>query len=638
MFFAFYLQRGYIMEIGLLDEKEVVRLFHEGENYESYRFFGAHKDKEGGSDGVRFRVFAPAAKSVRLVGDFNGWNIEKDYMTAKDGIWEIFVPALEKFSLYKFAIEHADGRIVFKADPYAFFSETDGASASKVYFIDDGYKWGDAGWLKKRGEMISYDHPVNIYEVHIGSWKRYEDGNVFDYRKLADELIPYVKSLGYTHIEIMPVTEYPFVGSWGYQVTGYFAITSRYGSPDGFKYFVDKAHKAGVGVLLDWVPAHFPKDDFGLIEFDGSYLYEDSDPLKMEHKGWGTRCFDFGKGEVQSFLVSSAMMFLKEYHIDGLRVDAVAAMLYLDYDREEGQWRPNENGGTENIQARAFLQKLNHAVGVNVPGAVMIAEESTAWPMVTMPPEKGGLGFHYKWNMGWMNDSLSYIGTDPVYRKGCHNKLTFPLVYAFAENFILPISHDEVVHGKKSLLDKMPGDYDEKFSGLRAFIMFMLSSPGKKIMFMGQEFGQFIEWRFYEQLDWVLLEYEKHRQTLEYVRAANNFYLKHSQMWEIDDGWEGFKWINADDADRNVISYRRINKKGKELIFIINFSPVKWENYWIGLPEKKTYRVVFDSNAAEYGGSAELAVKKLETVDGACCDLPQHAELDLPGLTALVLE
>ncbi|MCR5785904.1 MAG: 1,4-alpha-glucan branching protein GlgB [Eubacterium sp.] len=622
----------------LKSRSESVALFHEGENYEAYNFFGVHRAEEDGVSGALFRVYAPSAKSVRIVGDFNGWNVNSNYMHCEDGIWEIFLPQIEEFSLYKYVIEHADGRLVFKADPYAFFAETDGASASKVYFIDDGFAWDDDDWMAERENAIAYTSPVNIYEVHLGSWKRYEDGNCFDYKKLADELIPYVKSMGYTHIEIMPVTEYPFVGSWGYQVTGYFAVTSRYGTPDGFKYLVNKAHKAGVGILLDWVPAHFPKDEFGLIEFDGSYLYEDADPLKMEHKGWGTRCFDFGKGEVQSFLVSSAMMFLKEYHVDGLRVDAVAAMLYLDYDRGDGQWRPNENGGTENIQAIAFLQKLNHAVGTRVKGAVMIAEESTAWPMVTMPPSDGGLGFHYKWNMGWMNDTLSYVSMDPYFRKDNHNKLNFPLVYAFSENFILPISHDEVVHGKKSLLDKMPGEYDAKFDALRAFLIFMLASPGKKIMFMGQEFGQFIEWRYYEQLEWKLLDFDKHKKTLEYFREANNFYLKYSQMWELDSSWDGFKWINADDAEHNVLSFRRINQKGKELIFIINFSPVRWENYWVGVPENKEYKVLFNSNLEKYGGSGEFILEKLKTIDGDCNGFSQHVELDLPGNSAIVLE
>ena len=617
-------------------EMKEINLYHEGENYEAYHFFGAHRATVRGKEGVRFRVYAPSAKSVHLVGDFNGWDANSHLMNVSDGIWELFVPDIREFSLYKYAIEHTDGRVVYKADPYAFFAETDGASASKVYFLEDGFEWHDEGWLKKRSDMIAYDHPVNIYEAHIGSWKRYEDGNCFDYRRVADEMIPYVKSMGYTHIEIMPVTEYPYVGSWGYQVTGYFAVTSRYGTPDGFKYFINKAHEAGLGVFLDWVPAHFPKDEFGLIEFDGSYLYEDSDPLKMEHKGWGTRCFDFGKAEVQSFLISSAMMFLKEYHVDGLRVDAVAAMLYLNYDRPDGEWRPNEQGGHENIQAKAFLQKLNHAVGTCVPGAVMMAEESTAWPLVTYPPEDGGLGFHFKWNMGWMNDSLSYIGTDPYFRKHCHGKLTFPLVYAFSEKFILPISHDEVVHGKKSLLNKMPGEYDDKFNGFRAFIMYMLASPGKKLMFMGQEFGQFTEWKYDDQLDWMLLDFDKHRQTLEYVRAANNFYLKHSEMWEVDDSWDGFKWINADDNENNIASFRRINKAGKELIFIINFSPVTRESYKIGVPKKKSYREIFSSDAAEYGGSG-FANGKVNAKKGEYDSFNQYIEITLPGHSAIVI-
>lgn len=616
--------------------KEQLSLFHGGENYESYRIFGAHRKKVRNKEGVEFRVWAPNAKAVSVVGDFNNWDPAVSPMKrTEDGCYELFLPELEEFMNYKYAVLQQDDVLKFKADPFAFHSETNGATASKLYFPEGKFKWSDDKWLEKRAEGSFINKPMNIYEVHLGSWKRYEDGNVYDYKKIAMELIPYVKKMGYTHIELMPITEYPYDGSWGYQATGYYSVTSRFGTPDQFAYLVNKAHRAGLGVILDWVPAHFPKDDFALASFDGSCLYEDPNPQRREHKGWGTMAFDFGKAEVQSFLVSSAMMFLKEYHIDGLRVDAVAAMLYLDYDREEGEWSPNKEGGRENIEARAFLQKLNHAVGTQVPGALMIAEESTAWPLVTQPPKLGGLGFHMKWNMGWMNDSLSYIKTDPYFRKFQHEKLTFPLVYAFSENYVLPISHDEVVHGKGSLLNKMPGEYDQKFAGLRGFIMFMLSMPGKKLLFMGSEFGQFIEWNFAQQLDWLLLEYDKHRMTQEYVSDANHFYLKHREMWEQDNGWDGFQWINADDREKNIISYRRIAKNGRELIFVINFAPVQRENYWVDVPKKKKYKEIFNSDDVKYGGSGVHNEGDLKPVPNE--DEGQHIEITLPPLGAVVI-
>ena len=614
-----------------------LKLFKEGENYFAYEYFGAHKAVKRKKDGVIFRVWAPNAKNVSVVGDFNNWdNFASPAKITGTGVWEVFVPDVPEYSAYKYAITHQDDSVHFKADPYAFHSETDGSTASKVYFLDDCFKWSDDAWLKKRVNIFA-PAPMNIYEVHVGSWKVHEDGNPLNYRDLADELIPYAKDMGYTHLELMPITEYPLPASWGYQVTGYFSITSRYGTPADFMYFVNKAHKAGLGVLIDWVPAHFPKDDFALARFDGTPLYEDPNPLRGEHKSWGTLIFDFGKAEIQSFLVSSAMMFAREYHIDGIRVDAVAAMLYLDYDRPDGQWCPNEHGGHENLQAIAFLQKLNHAIATKAEGTIMIAEESTAWPLVTRPTGDGGLGFHYKWNMGWMNDSLSYIKTDPYFRKFEHQKLTFPMMYAYSENYILPISHDEVVYGKGSLLNKMPGDYEQKFAGFRGFLMYMLSHPGKKLLFMGSELGQFDEWNFNKELDWNLLDYESHRKLHDFVRDANHFYLDHKALWEIEYDWSGFSWLNADDADHNIISYKRIAKSGREIIFVINFSPVARENYYLGVDKKKTYKEIFNTDDVKYGGSGLLNKGKLTTKKGEVNGRKQYLSLTIPPLAAIVI-
>ena len=614
-----------------------LQLFKQGENYFAYEYFGAHKTTKRKKEGVVFRVWAPNARNVSVVGDFNGWNESASPCEhIAEGVWEAFIPDVPEYSAYKYAITHQDYSTHYKADPYAFHSETDGKTASKVYFMDDCFKWSDAVWLKNRADIFK-PAPMNIYEVHVGSWKVHEDGNPLNYRDLADELIPYVKDMGYTHLELMPITEYPFPASWGYQVTGYFSVTSRYGVPADFMYFVNKAHKAGLGVLIDWVPAHFPKDDFALARFDGTPLYEDPNPLRGEHKAWGTLIFDFGKAEVQSFLVSSAMMFAKMYHIDGIRVDAVAAMLYLDYDRPDGQWCPNENGGHENIQAIAFLQKLNHAIATKSEGTIMIAEESTAWPLVTRPTESGGLGFHYKWNMGWMNDSLSYIKTDPYFRKYEHQKLTFPMIYAYSENYILPISHDEVVYGKGSLLNKMPGDYNQKFAGLRGFLMYMLSHPGKKLTFMGCELGEFDEWNFTKELDWNLLDFESHRKLHDFVRDANHFYLEHKALWEIEDDWSGFEWINPDDADHNIISYKRRAKSGREIIFVINFSPVTRENYYIGVDKKKPYKEIFNTDDVKYGGSGILNEGKLTAKKGEVNGKENYISITVPSLAAVVI-
>ena len=615
-------------------------LFHEGNNFELYSYLGSHRAVLGKTSGFSFRVWAPSATYVSVVGDFNGWDPFVNEMKRIDGgeIWETFIPDIPEYSNYKYCVISSDGRTVLKADPFAFHAETRPGTASKLYSAEGKFKWGDESWLKSRAAADVYHSPMNIYEAHLASWQTYEDGTFFDYRKLADEMIPYVKDMGYTHIELLPITEYPFDGSWGYQVTGYFAPTSRFGKPEDFKYFINKAHKNGIGVIMDWVPAHFPKDEHGLYEFDGGCLYEDPNPFRREHLRWGTRIFDFGRNEVQSFLISSAMFWVKEYHIDGLRVDAVASMLYLDYDRENGNWQPNVYGGKENLEAVAFLKKLNSAVLSTNPSVIMIAEESTAWPMVTRPPYDGGLGFNFKWNMGWMNDVLEYVKTDPVNRKYLHRKLTFPLMYAFSENFILPVSHDEVVHGKGSVLNKMPGSYEDKFAGLRGFLMYKLSHPGKKLAFMGAELGQFNEWNYTKELDWSLLDFESHKKLKSYFRDANRFYLESPPMWQADDSWNGFSWIDADDSDRNILAYRRIDNNGDELVFVINFAPVLREKLILGLPDAASYKEVFNSDDVKYGGKGYTNPRTIRMKKGESHGYSKHISFTLPPLAAVVFK
>ncbi len=612
--------------------------FHQGNNSKAYEYLGAHFEE--GTDKVVFRVWAPNAKSVSVIGDFNSWDKTAAPMQKlSDGeTWETAVSGVKEFDKYKYYIVSADGQgELEKADPYAFHAETRPGTASKVYSMD-GYDWKDSAWLEERKTKDVYSSPMNIYEVHAGSWKMHEDGNPYTYRELAKELVPYVKKMGYTHIELMPISEFPFDGSWGYQVTGYFAATSRFGTPHDFMHFVDVCHKNGIGVILDWVPAHFPKDAHGLAEFDGSALYEYADSRKGEHKQWGTKVFDFGRNEVRSFLISSASFWIEKYHIDGLRVDAVASILYLDYCREAEDWVPNIYGGNENLEAVDFIRLLNGTIYREHPDAVMIAEESTAWPLVTKHEDVGGLGFSFKWNMGWMNDALKYFSMDGLSRKYNHNLLTFSFFYAFSENFVLPISHDEVVHGKCSLLNKMPGEYDDKFNGVRSFLGYMMAHPGKKLTFMGSEFGQFIEWKYDQGLDWLLLDYDRHQQLQLYVKELNKLYKKYPAFWEIDFGWEGFSWCVSDDSDNSVIAFRRIDKKGDEIVCACNLTPVAREKYSFGVEKEGSYEVILNSDSEKFGGKGTGTKTKVMSRKVPMHGFENSITLNLPGFSVMYLK
>ncbi len=578
-------------------------LFHQGTNYRSYDFMGAHKID---TNCYVFRVWAPNADSVFVVGDFNSWD-ESCPMSrvTENGIWELTIsaPALSDFANYKYKIKNGDKEL-YKSDPYAFFFETPPATASKIYDLE-GYRWNDAVWLENRAKKVKkpYDFPMNIYELHILSFKLHDDGTPLSYLELANELPPYLKQMGYTHVEMLPVMEHPFDGSWGYQVCGYYAPTSRLGTPKDFMALIDSLHCAGIGVILDWVPAHFPKDAHGLYEFDGQRLYEYQGDDKAEYKSWGTRRFDVGRNEVEAFLVSNADFWINKYHADGLRVDAVASMLYLDYDKQPGEWLPNSEGENKSLEAVAFFRKLNGHILGEYPDVLMIAEESTAWENVTSLDGKNGLGFSMKWNMGWMNDTLSYAESDPYFRKYIHEKITFSMMYAFNENFVLPISHDEVVHGKKSFLDKMPGDYDSKFAGARAFLTYIMTHPGKKLTFMGGEIGQFREWDYKSSIEWFLLDFEKHARLQLFVAELNALYQRSTELFELDNSWDGFSWIDADNSDEGVLSYRRIDESGNELIVILNLTPVTRQKFNLGVPYLCEYEELISTDDLRYGGS-----------------------------------
>ena len=600
-------------------------LFGEGTHYEIYKLMGAHPTTQRGKDGVYFAVWAPHAESVSVVGDFNKWDPDKNVMKCDNdmGIYQLFVPKVREGDLYKFCITTYKGKLLFKADPYANYAEHRPGTASCVYDISR-FKWGDSVWMKKRQEFNEKKDAMSIYELHPGSWKKHplkdgdEDG-FYNYRELAHSLADYVKEMGYTHVELMGIAEHPFDGSWGYQVTGYYAPTSRYGTPEDFQYFVNYMHKNKIGVILDWVPAHFPKDAHGLADFDGTPTYEYADPRKGEHPGWGTKVFDYGKNEVKNFLIANALFWIQEYHIDGLRVDAVASMLYLDYGREAGQWIPNKYGENKNLEAIEFFKHLNSVVLGKNKGTVMIAEESTAWPMVTGKPEEGGLGFSLKWNMGWMHDFLEYMKLDPYFRKYNHHKMTFSMSYAYSEKYVLVLSHDEVVHLKCSMINKMPGLGQDKFENLKAGYSYMFGHPGKKLLFMGQEFGQFQEWSEARELDWFLLAEPEHEQLQAYVKELLALYKKYPALYANDDNEQGFEWINADDAARSIFSFIRKSPTGRNnLLFVINYTPVAREDYRVGVPKRKQYKLILNSKDPKFGGDTPVEQTVYKAVKKEC--------------------
>ena len=600
--------------------------FHTTGCADAFRYMGCHF----ADGGAVFRVWAPKAESVSVVGDFNFWN-EQDLPMQKisDGVWEAFSVYAQPGGAYKYCVTGQNGRKVYKTDPYGTRCKAL-PDTSSVLEPPDSFVWHDGAYRARRKKQNALNRPLNIYEVHAGSWKRHADGSAYSWDDLTAELIPYVKDMGYTHIELLPIMEYPYDPSWGYQVTCYYAPTHRYGTPEQLMRFVDECHRQRLGVILDWVPAHFPKDENGLYEFDGACCYELSDPMMNEHPDWTTRIFDYGKPEVRSFLVSNACYWLERFHVDGIRVDAVASMLYLDYNRQV--YKPNRFGGKENLEAIEFLRELNNAAFRVNPAVMMIAEESTAFPLVTKPDYVGGLGFLFKWNMGWMNDMLRYMSLDPLYRKGDHNALTFSMTYAFSENFVLPLSHDEVVHGKCSLIGKMPGNYDDKFANLRVFYAYQMAHPGKKLNFMGNELAQFIEWNYTQGLDWVLLDYDRHRQMQAFVRELNHFYLEHPQLWENDSDWDGFQWIDCDDRDRSIVTFRRISRSGKELVVICNFCPVVRERYRVGLPKAGWYVPVLNTDEARFGGYGFMA-RPQKAEKEPYQKLPYSAEFYLPPMS-----
>ena len=625
------------MKTSVLSEFDLY-LFHQGTNYHAQEMLGAHFVERDGKKGVRFTVWAPNAKAVSVVGEFNDWNVFIHPMNRMDDgeIWEVFVEGLGEGEIYKYAIEPQwGGPRIMKADPYGFYAEKKPQTASRTYDMNH-YEWKDQAWQKRKTEESSYERPMLTYEVHAGSWRRTLEGDYLSYRELADQLISYVKDMNYTHIEFMPLCEHPYDGSWGYQATGYFAVTSRYGTPDDFRYLVDTAHQNGIGIIMDWVPGHFCKDEQGLRHFDGKNLYESDNETRAENWEWGTTNFDYGRTEVQSFLISNALFWFEEFHIDGLRIDAVANMLYLNYGRKDGEWQPNKYGDTGNLEAMDFLKKLNETIFKYHPQALMIAEESTSWPLISKPVYMGGMGFNYKWNMGWMNDMLAYMSLDPIYRKWNQDKITFSLMYAFSENFVLPLSHDEVVHGKCSLISKMPGDYWQKFAGLRGFFGYWMAHPGKKLLFMGGEFGHFIEWNFDDSMDWHLVEqYPMHTKMLAYSKALNKFYVDNKALWQVDFDWNGFQWIDCNDSENSIIALiRRAEDPSDFIICVHNFTPEVRHGYRIGVPTKGTYVEVFNSDEEAYGGSGVLNAGDIVSENHAFHGREQSIVITVPPLAS----
>ncbi len=626
------------MNYNFNEDRNALELFAAGDSVRAYDFFGAHLVDWDGRKGVVFRVWAPNALSVSVVGGFNNWNKTSNYMTKIGyGSWETFVEGIEPFEIYKYCIETPWFEKILKSDPFAFHAQTRPDDASMVFDIRE-YKWEDEEWFTKRAELDKLKSPMNIYELHLGSWRKYPDGNFFNYRKIADELVPYIKEMGYTHVQLMPIMEHPYDESWGFQTSGYFAPTSRFGTPSDFMYLVDMLHKENIGVILDWVPSNFPKDQYGLVKFDGTSLFENEDICKGERPSWGTCLFDYSKNEVISFLVSSAMYWFDKYHIDGLRVGALSSMLYLDYEKNDGEWEPNKYGGKENLEAINFIKHLNTAVHMFHPDVMMFAEENTSWPKLTHPLEEGGLGFDYKWNMGWMNDMIHYISLDPLWRPFNHDNLTYSFFYAFSEHFLLPVSHDIVSNNKGSLIGKMPGEYDDKFAGVRAFIAYMYAHPGKKLVFMGTEIGQFDEWDVKSGIQWDLLSYEKHDKLKLFFRDLNKFYLENKPLFELDSIWKGFDWIHHDDYINSVIAFKRTDSDGNEIIAVCNFQPKQHEKYFIGVPKYGVYSEVFTSDDEKYGGTGvsngSRIVPEMMKIHG--CD--QGLPLTLPPLGVIYLK